>query len=75
MHQLTPTVDDLSIPEVDLFLHLLEILGHFFRQHHPRSQAFILSEGLPVRVALLLKSPQKHLKLGKSAISISYAHY
>jgi protein phosphatase-4 regulatory subunit 3 len=51
------------IPEVDLYLHLLEILSHFFRQHHFRSKLFILSEGLPIRVSLLLKSPEKHLKL------------
>lgn len=62
---LTPTVDDLSIAEVDLFLHLVEILGHFFRQHHFRSKYFIISEQLPVRVVSLLKSPEKHLKLGK----------
>jgi protein phosphatase-4 regulatory subunit 3 len=36
------------------------------RQHLFRSKYFIFSEGLAARIAQLLASPQKHLKLSMS---------
>ncbi|KAI9832190.1 MAG: hypothetical protein M1819_004542 [Sarea resinae] len=56
-------VNNLSIQEVSLFSHLVEILCFFIRQHMFRSKYFILSEGLSSRVAQLLSCPEKHLKL------------
>jgi protein phosphatase-4 regulatory subunit 3 len=60
---LTSPVNDLSIQDVSLYSHLVEILCFFARQHSYRSKLFIISEGLPARVAQLLNCPEKHLKL------------
>ncbi|KAI9794139.1 MAG: Platinum sensitivity protein [Piccolia ochrophora] len=57
------TMRNLSIQEVSLFSHLVEILCFFIRQHLFRSKYFILAEGLASRVAQLLSCPEKHLKL------------
>ncbi|KAF2106930.1 component of IIS longevity pathway SMK-1-domain-containing protein [Lophiotrema nucula] len=57
------SMDDLSIQEVSLYSHLVEVLCFFIRQHSFRSKYFILSEGLAVRVAQLMDCPEKHLKL------------
>ncbi|KAJ4363671.1 Platinum sensitivity protein [Neocucurbitaria cava] len=54
---------DLSMQEVSLYAHLVEILCFFIRQHSFRSKYFILSEGLAARVAQLMDCPEKHLKL------------
>src|SRR5690606_41057164 len=54
----------LSIPEVSLYTHLVDILCFFVRQHMFRSKMFILSENLPTKISLLLRSPEKQLKLG-----------
>jgi protein phosphatase-4 regulatory subunit 3 len=56
-------VDDLSMQEVSLYAHLIEVLCFFIRQHSFRSKYFILSEGLAARVAQLMECPEKHLKL------------
>ncbi|KAB8648454.1 hypothetical protein FH972_026112 [Carpinus fangiana] len=57
-----PSLDNLSIQEVSLYSHLIEILSFIVRQ--PKfSRAFILEEGLVARVAQLMKCPEKHLKL------------
>jgi protein phosphatase-4 regulatory subunit 3 len=56
-------VEDLSIQEVALYAHLLEVLCFFIRQHNFRSKYFILSEGLAARVAQLMDCPEKHLQL------------
>ncbi|KAH0604801.1 uncharacterized protein H6S33_006469 [Morchella sextelata] len=53
----------LSIAEVSLYSHLVETLCIFVRQHAFRGKYFLLAENLPSRVAQLLESPQKHLKL------------
>lgn len=58
-------VDDLTMQEVSLFNHLIEILMFLIRQHLFRSKYFIFSEGLAARIAQLLACPQKHLKLSK----------
>ncbi|KAL5119333.1 Platinum sensitivity protein [Pleosporales sp. CAS-2024a] len=54
---------DLSMQEVSLYSHLLEVLCFFIRQHNFRSKYFILSEGLAARVAQLMDCPEKHLQL------------
>lgn len=59
------TVTNLTIQEVSLYSHLVEILCFFVRQHTFRSKYFILSENLASRVAQLLLCPKKHLKLSK----------
>ncbi|KAI5777665.1 component of IIS longevity pathway SMK-1-domain-containing protein [Geopyxis carbonaria] len=53
----------LSLAEVSLYSHLVETLCFFVRQHSYRSKYFLLTENLPSRVAQLLGSPEKHLKL------------
>ncbi|KAH7346947.1 component of IIS longevity pathway SMK-1-domain-containing protein [Pyrenochaeta sp. MPI-SDFR-AT-0127] len=57
------SMDDLSMQEVSLYAHLVEVLCFFIRQHSFRSKYFILSEGLAARVAQLMDCPEKHLKL------------
>jgi len=56
-------VENLSIHEVSLYSHLVEILSFFLRQHTFRSKFYILTECLAARVAQLLSSKEKHLKL------------
>ena len=56
-------VTDLTIHETALYSHLIEILCFFVRHHLFRNKYFILSENLASRVAQLLESPEKHLKL------------
>lgn len=62
-------VNDLTIQEVSLFTHLVEILGHFVKQHAWQGKAYVLSEGLAARIAQLMACPEKHLKLSKSSSS------
>ncbi|KAF1829273.1 DUF625-domain-containing protein [Decorospora gaudefroyi] len=57
------SMEDLSMEEVSLYAHLVEVLCFFIRQHSYRSKYFILSEGLALRVAQLMGCPEKHLKL------------
>lgn len=57
------SMDDLTIQEVSLYSHLVEVLCFFIRQHSFRSKYFILSENLACRVAQLMLCPEKHLKL------------
>ncbi|ORY10744.1 component of IIS longevity pathway SMK-1-domain-containing protein [Clohesyomyces aquaticus] len=57
------SMDDLTVQEVSLYSHLVEVLCFFIRQHSFRSKYFILSEGLGARVAQLMDCPEKHLKL------------
>lgn len=61
----TPTVHDMTLHEVALLAHLVDVLTFFVRQHLYRSRTFVHSESLAPRVAQLLKAPQKHLKLSK----------
>jgi protein phosphatase-4 regulatory subunit 3 len=55
-----------SVHQVSLFIYLIEILCFFVRQHTHRSKYFVLSEKLGQRIAQLLSSPEKYLKLSKS---------
>ncbi|KAG9233682.1 component of IIS longevity pathway SMK-1-domain-containing protein [Amylocarpus encephaloides] len=52
-----------SIHQVSLFTYLIEILSFFVRQHTHNSKYFVLSENLGDRIAQLLSSPEKYLKL------------
>jgi protein phosphatase-4 regulatory subunit 3 len=56
---------DFSVHQVSLFIYLIEILCFFVRQHTHRSKYFVLSENLGQRIAQLLLSPEKYLKLSK----------
>lgn len=49
--------------EVSLFSHLIETLCFFIRQHAFRGKYFLLAENLPSRIAQLLSSSEKHLRL------------
>lgn len=52
-----------TVQQVSLFVHLIEILCFFIRQHQHRSKYFVMSENLGQRIAQLLSCPEKHLKL------------
>jgi len=56
-------VSNLSVHEVSLYGHLVEILCYFVRTHHHKSKLFILDNRLAARVAQLFAVPQKHLQL------------
>lgn len=56
---------EFSVHQVSLFIYLIEILCFFVRQHGHRSKYFVLSTKLSQRIAQLLKSPEKYLKLSK----------
>ena len=58
-------VDNLTVSEVSLYVHLVEMLCFFIRQHPYRIKFFIVSEGFSARVARLLVCNEKHLKLSK----------
>ena len=53
----------LSVQETSMMTHLIDILCFFVRQHSYRSKLFILGENLHCRVAQLLQSPHKYMKL------------
>ena len=58
------TLSNLTIQETMTFVHLVEILCFFMRQHNARGRLYILNEGFHRRVAeLLAYSTEKHLKL------------
>ncbi|KAF2789199.1 DUF625-domain-containing protein [Melanomma pulvis-pyrius CBS 109.77] len=57
------SMEELTIQQVSLYSHLVEVLCFFIRQHSFRSKHFIVSEGLTARVAQLMDCPEKHLKL------------
>lgn len=64
---------EFSTHQVSLFIYLIEILCFFVRQHTHHSKYFILSEKLGHRIAQLLSSPEKYLKLSKSHAPINTA--
>jgi protein phosphatase-4 regulatory subunit 3 len=57
------SMDDMTRSEASLFAHLLDILSVLVKQYSLRSRLFLLSDPLAPRIALLLSSPVKHLKL------------
>lgn len=56
---------DFTVHQVSLFIYLIEILCFFVRQHTHHSKYFVLSEKLGQRIAQLLTSPEKYLRLSK----------
>lgn len=60
-----PNMEGFSVHQVSLFIYLIEILCFFVRQHTHHSKYFVLSEKLGARIAQLLESPEKYLKLSK----------
>lgn len=58
-------MSNFSVHQVSLFIYLIEILCFFVRQHTHHSKFFVLSEKLGQRIAQLLSSPEKYLKLSK----------
>ncbi|KAL8733225.1 MAG: hypothetical protein Q9166_002242 [cf. Caloplaca sp. 2 TL-2023] len=56
-------VMNLTLQEVSLFHHLIEILMFLIRYHLFRSKIFVFQEGLPARIAQLLACQHKHLQL------------
>lgn len=64
-----------SVQEVSLFVHLVEILCFFIRQHQHRSKYFVMAENLGRRVSQLLRCPEKHLKLSKLLKSTQFPLY
>lgn len=58
---------DFTVHQVSLFIYLIEILCFFVRQHTHHSKFFVLSAKLGERIAQLLASPEKYLKLSKCA--------
>ncbi|KAF2768622.1 DUF625-domain-containing protein [Teratosphaeria nubilosa] len=58
-----PNLGGLSVQESSLYTHLVEMLCFFVRAHAYRSKLFILGESLHARIAQLLNSPQKYMKL------------
>lgn len=70
----------LTVYEVSLFVHLIEILSFFLRTQFYKSKLFILESGLATYVAQLVSAPQKHLKLiaikyFKAVIAINDEHH
>jgi protein phosphatase-4 regulatory subunit 3 len=58
-----------SVQQVSLFVHLVEILCFFVRQHQHRTKYFVLAHALGQRIAQLLTCPEKHLKLSKYSLA------
>lgn len=56
---------EFTVQQVSLFVHLIEILCFFIRQHQHRSKYFVLAENLGQRIAQLLMCPEKHLQLSE----------
>lgn len=71
---LTLTVDvepvlRLTREKTNLFVYLCDLLCNFTQQHSFRSHFFILSSNISPRIASLLSSRDKHLRLGTSDCS------
>lgn len=60
----------LSREKTNLFLWLCDLLSNFTQQHSFRSHFFVLSSNIAPRVATLLRSKDKHLRLGTSTIDV-----
>lgn len=59
---------EFRVEQSDLLFSLSELLMFFIRQHHQYSRFFVLNNNIVERVAQLLKSKEKYLKLGKSEL-------
>lgn len=70
----------ITMPEAQLYEHLVGILCFFIRAHAFRCKCFVIQEGLHSRIAQLMSCPQKHLKLAsirwfRSSISLCDEHH
>jgi len=54
----------MSKERTNLFLYLCDLLCNFALQHSFRSHFFLLSSNISTRIASLLSSRDKHLRLG-----------
>ena len=68
-------VNNLSFNDVQLFTHLIEIIMYLTRTHQLRSRRYLFEENLISRVAQLLTSPQKHLKLSMATEYLRYMSF
>lgn len=57
------TLSGMSVQEISLYTHLVEVLSFFLRLHSYKSKQFIMEQHLHSRVAQLLSCPQKYMKL------------
>lgn len=61
-----------SVQQASMFTYLIEILCFFIRQHGQRSKGFILEQDILRRIAQLMGSPEKYLKLGKFGLPVCF---
>ncbi|KAI1877312.1 hypothetical protein JX265_003320, partial [Neoarthrinium moseri] len=54
---------DFSVQQASMFTYLIEILCFFIRQHHYRCKQFVMTNEIVLRIAQLLGSQEKFLKL------------
>lgn len=71
----TDPVFILSREKTNLFLWLCDLLSNFTQQHSFRSHFFVLSSNIAPRVATLLRSKDKHLRLGMSSTLLRVSRY
>lgn len=57
-----------STQQASMFSYLVEILCFFIRQHYHRSKSFVLQKNISQRIAQLLQSEEKYLRLGASSL-------
>jgi protein phosphatase-4 regulatory subunit 3 len=60
----------LSREKTNLYLYLCDLLCNFALQHSFRSHFYILSSNIAIRVSSLLRTRDKHLRLGRFALSV-----
>ncbi|QIX00065.1 hypothetical protein AMS68_005582 [Peltaster fructicola] len=53
----------MSVQDISLYTHLVEVLSFFLRLHSYKSKQFIMEQHLHSRVAQLLSCPQKYMRL------------
>lgn len=64
-----------STQQASMFSYLIEILCFFIRQHYHRSKSFVLQKNISQRIAQLLQSEEKYLRLGASSIIIPLLYH
>ena len=57
-----------TVQEASIFGYLIDIIGHFIRQHHDRARYFVLQNNIAHRVLQLLQCPEKYLRLGEFSL-------
>lgn len=56
---------EFTVQQASMFTYLIEILCFFIRQHHYRARTFVVQNEMVQRIAQLLNSSEKFLKLGR----------